>query len=65
MSRKEAIAHCYRRWSEQCESFPSMRKAIPWATYLARNVAATMRLPAEVPANHPGYRYRIGDTEPC
>ncbi len=60
MTRTQAIAYCYRRWTEQCELFPTMRKDIPWKLYLARNIAVTMRLPAKVPANHPGYRYRVG-----
>jgi hypothetical protein len=58
MTRKEALAYCERRWYEQCERFPSMRQDIPLVLYLTRNVRATMQLPSDVPANHPGYRYR-------
>ncbi len=58
MGRKEAIRYCERRWHEQCERFPTMRRDIPLALYISRNVKATMLLPGVVPADHPGFQYR-------
>lgn len=43
IDRIEAIARLTARWNEQCERWPLMRRDIPLALYLQRNVALVMR----------------------
>lgn len=39
ISRSTAKHRIIRRWNEQCERFPAMRKEIPLELYMRRNLA--------------------------